>query len=332
MWSDERNGTGSGIVSDIDLAVSDFSGLSPLYSLAPFREFVDPSVLKEFTEATAASSLSEAAYAPEAGFALNREFGSYWYDLVAPASFSFAFRRLLERDGDTVTDTAVWEASSKSAAINLFGKMGAYPAASIFDSDEYHATIKGNVKYVSGESAPRINLQTQHLASFLSGDYDRLDAENRVYVNIIPSKTEWYETLSLERTMRVQRSWLLDLYRLALPKALAASIKSDAAAGASTDAGDGKKLSFISKYFEDIAAKDPVARTTFGLKVKVENEVTDDAAPDPSWSVEESYVAKVTVPERLTIVAKSDLTQTMDGDEKVFSFGGSITLGLTISF
>jgi hypothetical protein len=334
VWSDERDGAASGVLGDLELALSDFSGLGPLYASIPFYEFADPA----FPAAFEAASLSTGAatLAPEAGIVLSREYGSSWLDLVAPSALSFAYRRELERSDDTITDSGIWEATSKSAAINLFGVMGAYPTALPFDSDEYATSISGSITSISGESSPRLKLQVQQLASFFAGDFDRLDAENRVYLVTAPSKREWSETFSVDFTRREKRHWLLDLYGLALP-AMALSARGNAESGVSPSdgipgAGAAARLSIMSRYLEDLASRRPNARSNIGLEAQVKRVVTDAQAYDPSWSFEEYYEAKLTVPERLTVSAKATLTQDRDGEEETLSFGGSLTLGLTISF
>jgi hypothetical protein len=325
-WSDKRDGTGRDVAGDINLAVSDVADFEPLYASIPFYDLAAPSLLSEFETASADSSA--ATLAPETGIVFSREYGSAWYDLLLPASLAVAFRRELARSGDTITDSGIWEATLKAAAINLFGSMGAYPTSIPFQSDEYLVSITGSVTMIDGESSPRIKLQAQHLASFMSGESDKLEAENRVYVATTPSKREWSETLSLELTRRVQRHWLLDLYRIVIP----GTPSSISHAEGEQNVQEEKRLSIVSRYLEDIAARKPNARNTFGLDAQVKRTVTDDEAYDPSWSLEEYYEAKLTVPERLTVSAKTEFSQEKDGEEETLTFGGSFTLSLTISF
>ena len=335
-WADKREGCGSGFEGDAILALGDLADLAPLYSPNAFYEFGAASALSSFASATAATE--EATFYPEAGLTLSRQYGSYWYDLIAPASLSLAYRRELARSGDTITDAGVWDASFKTGALNLLGAEGAYPLTSLFDSDEYQATVQATVRSVAGESEPRLKIQAQHLATLLAGSYDKLNVENQLYVSTLPAKREWSEKLSVELSRRAERHWLIDLCGLVLPaKAAAPEPQADdaafeAGAEASAGQGDKPKLSIVSAYLQELAAAKPIARNTEGLNVTFKRIVTDDVAPPVTWSLEEYYEGKLTFPERLTIKAKGSLTQSRDGDTKILSFGGSLSLGLTITF
>lgn len=325
-WSERKDGTAHSMAGDLNLAFDDIADFEPLYVSIPFYDLTAASLLSDFEAASAGADA--ALLAPETGIVASREYGSRWYDLVIPASLAIAYRRELERADDTVTDSGIWEATLKAAAINLFGSMGAYPTSLPFQSDEYLSSVSGSITKIEGESSPRIKLQSQLLASFMTGESDKLEAENRVYVATTPSKREWSETLSLELTRRVQRHWLLDLYRIVIP----GTPSSISHAEGEQNVQEEKRLSIVSRYLEDIAARKPNARNTFGLDAQVKRTVTDDEAYDPSWSLEEYYEAKLTVPERLTVSAKTEFSQEKDGEEETLTFGGSFTLSLTISF
>ena len=315
-WTDARTGVGAGVLGDLELALGDFSSIPPFYSPLFFAELAGDQAASDFAAASGAAGPASALYSPETGLVLSREYGSRWYDLLAPSALSLAFRRELGRADASLTDSGSWILSSMTAALNLFGSQGSYPGRLPFESDEYLGSLQATIKNVARESAPRLLLQAQHLASFVSGP-DRLDAENRTYISTQPAKSDWSESLAFNLSRRVARHWLLDLYGLLLPAKAAAS---------------GGKNALASRYLEELRSRKPVARSVIGLKAAAKRAVTDAAAPDATWSVEERYEAKLTVPERLTATVKASLSQGRDGETGTLSFGGSLSVGLALSF
>ncbi|HRY54349.1 MAG TPA: hypothetical protein P5133_12405 [Spirochaetia bacterium] len=337
-WSDKRSGSAGSLSGDLDMAFVDIGGLEPLFSPALFLDLASSEAASSFEGAIDRDEIESASFAPETGLVLSRGFGSYWYDLILPASLSCAFRRELSLSGDSLTRAGVWEATARSGAINLFGTQGAYPSTDRFDGDEYQSVIQASLRSVEGESAPRLKIQAQHLVSLLAGASDRLNAENQIYVSTIPSKREWSESLSLEISRRADRHWLLDLYRLVLARsrgpedggAPASAEGSSGEGGAEEKAGG--KLSLVSAYLEELKKGSPVARNTAGIDIGLSRVVTDEESPPLSWTFEEYYEGKLTLPERLTLKARATLSQARDGEEDILSFGGELSLGLTISF
>jgi len=337
-YSDQRNGSADSLAGDANLSLSDLSGMPMLYENVPFAELVDGASSQNFAAQTggAQSPLPSASYTPEAGVLLSRNFGSSWYDLVAPSALSFAFQRQLVRSDATITDAAVWLATAKFAAVNLFGSQGAYPLGLPFDSDEYYATINGSISKYVGESSDRITLQSQHLATFYAGDANSLSAENRFSIATQPGQDQWAESLRFDLTRRVRRHWLFDLYRMVVPDTggSASGVAGDAGDTASGgDAGDGgDRFSIVSIYLRDLATRKPSVRTTIELMVSLQDTATDAASPPISWEFDENYIAKLTVPERLTLSAKGGLSQLRDGTTGLALFGFTLGLELTISF
>jgi hypothetical protein len=349
-YSDQRNGSSDSLAGDANLSLSDLSGLPMLYDNVPFAELVDGASSQNFAAQTggAQSPLPSASYTPEAGVLLSRNFGSNWYDLVAPSAMSFAFQRQLVRSEATITDAAVWLVTAKFAAVNLFGSQGAYPLGLPFDSDEYYATINGSISKYVGESSDRVTLQSQHLATFYAGDTNSLSAENRFSIATQPGQDQWAESLRFDLTRRVQRHWLFDLYRMVVPDRSGMGAASEAASGtaggaggfggggdaaSSGEAGDGSnRFSIVSIYLRDLATRKPNVRTTIEFLVSLQDTATDAAAPPISWEFDENYIAKLTVPERLTLSAKGGLSQLRDGTTGLALFGFTLGLDLTISF
>jgi hypothetical protein len=59
---------------------------------------------------------------------------------------------------------------------------------------------------------------------------------------------------------------------------------------------------------------------------------SDAAEYQPGWSFSESYEAKLTVPERLTIKVTTTFDQSLDDSTRVFTFGFLLSLNAVVSF
>ena len=124
--------------------------------------------------------------------------------------------------------------------------------------------------------------------------------------------------LSLSR--KEARHWLLDLYSMA-------------ASGAGRAPADGDaKASIASHYLRELATRTPGARTTLGIKGGLAGLRDDASAFSLGWSLSESYEAKLTVPERLTLKLAAEADQGVDVSTRAFSLGFGISVNAVISF
>ncbi|HET7839265.1 MAG TPA: hypothetical protein VFL04_05865, partial [Rectinemataceae bacterium] len=333
-WRDRRPGSAASLVGDLNTALDDLSSARLAYAGRPLSELSESRTRQEFEDQTAVGSdgLPFAFYAPELGLTLSRDFGSNWYDLLVPSSLSLARRRELERDASTVSDSAVWDSDLRFGSLNLFGAQGAYPLGLPFDSDEYFASIQASLTKVAGEAAERIKIQAQHLATFYAGEADRLDAENRISVSTQPGSSAWDERIRLSVSRRQTRHWLLDLYRMAVPGATAAAPSTAASSAAAPGAAADQGVSLVSLYLADLQGRSPNLRSIVELDASLSRTVTDAAKPGLTWGLAESYEAKLTVPERLTVSVKGALSQGEDGTTSVVEVDLTLSLAVTISF
>lgn len=109
------------------------------YAAAPGWELFVPLGDTPFEDET--ESLMGATYTPEVGIGLERSFGSRISDLYFPSSLDFAVNRNYAREEDSLTDQQEWSFGVTTAAINLFGRQGAYPTFDIYQSDEIRNTF-----------------------------------------------------------------------------------------------------------------------------------------------------------------------------------------------
>jgi hypothetical protein len=326
-WKDRREGAGYGLADDAARALADFADEPVYYASLPIAELVSSSRAEDFAAQT--SGVDQALLSAELGFSMSRAFGSRWYDLALPSALSAAFRRELSREGDSVADTGVWEASAKWSSVNLFGKLGAYPSGLSFDSDEYLGMMKASLAVPRGGAA-RLSIQSQALATLYAGASDRLDLDNRFSIDSAPGSGSWSEDLKVSVSRKVERHFLLGLYRLAVPAGRESADAVAAEAPAPTTSGG--KASVASRYLEGLASLEPVARSILSFSGGIEGRSGDAAGSRLGWRASESYEARVTLPETLTLKASASLTQSKEVSSGTLSLGFLLSIGATISF
>ena len=320
-WTDTWTALSGGIVGDAQAALGDLAAMPILYKSLPFVDLVSASTASDFASQTATTGnlLSAASLVPEAGIDLSREYGSQWYDFVTPSTLAFSYGRSLARAADQVTDTGLWSATAKFASVNLFGSMGAYPLGLPFESDEYLSTLQAKLQEPDGGGGPSLDLQFHGLATLHAGESDELDSDSKVSVSETPGDTDWAAALMLSLSRLVKRHWLLDLY----------SILMNSPAAVGNKAG---KVSLTSLYLSDLAAREPRLRSTVSMTAGLSGHQSDATAYLPGWNLAESYEAKLTVPERLTLKLDASLDQTLTASTQVLDLGFQLGMNVVISF
>ncbi len=321
-WDDTRSDSTNGIVNDAAAALQDFSALPVLYAGLPFAELGSAGTAAYFNAQTAPGglALTEADYTPEAGLSLSREYGSNWYDFLAPSALTFSYGRALKRAADQVTDAAVLSTTAKFASINLFGSMGAYPSKLPFDSDEYLSTLQASLQLPRDGSASSLSVLFHGLATLYAGEFDKLDSDSKVSLTQVPGTINWTGSLMLSLSRRVARHWLLDLYSLATKPAAAAKAVTSSTA------------SIASMYLSDLATRQPNLRSTISITGGLAGYKSDAIAYQPGWSFAEAYEAKLTVPERLTLKVDANLNQSLETSTQVLTLRFQLGVTADISF
>jgi hypothetical protein len=320
-WTDTRTALSGGMAGDAQDALGDFRGLPVLYKGLPFVELFSAGTAADFASQTATSSdpFSTASLVPELGLNLSREYGSRWYDLVAPSALTLSYGRALARAADQVTDTSVWTAAAKFASINLFGSMGAYPLGLPFNSDEYLSTLQAKLQEPNVGGISSLDLQFHGLATLYAGKSDRFDVDSKVSVTETPGDTDWSCSLMLSLSRLLQRHWLLDLYSLAMHPPTSGKDKA-------------KPVSIASLYLEDLGTRAPNLRSTVTLTGGLSGHASDATAYLPGWAFAESYEAKLTVPERLTLKVDAAFNQSLVAATQLLTLGFQLGIGAVISF
>jgi hypothetical protein len=337
-WKDQRNESGDSLVADADAALGDIAGLPVFYASVPFKEFFSSSTASDFADQTRSggAALPAANYLPELGIKMSRETGSSPIDLVAPEAVALSYGRSLSREEDTVTDASVWTTSAKCAAVNVFGSLGTTPLGLPFDSDEYLSTIQADLTKPRDGSASSYDILYHGLSTFYAGNAqaDRLDAESRFSMAVLPSSLNWSGSLSLSLSRRVERHWLLSIYNRAVkplpakPESLEPSLQTGTPSGEGTE----EEAAITSLYVSDLRSREPIMRSTWTLAGGLSGLRSDADAYQPGWSLAESYEAKLTVPERLTIKVTTAFNQSVDDSTRIFTLGFLLSLNAVISF
>ena len=110
-----------------------------LLSSPPVTEIFDDHALSSF--ATGSDGFDSAGYRPSLGLTLQRRFSSRLSDLIVPSFFSFESSRSYTREYDAVTSTFQTDTLATMTAVNLFGRIGAYPLFSWYESDEISTSL-----------------------------------------------------------------------------------------------------------------------------------------------------------------------------------------------
>ena len=325
VWKASAAGSGNGMADFAATALSSLASNAPFWSSVPLSELFGDGPLESFAEYTAARGIEKASYAPELGLAFARESGSSWVDLLVPSAMALAWRKQALRGDDSLTLAAILSITLKFEAVNVFGKMGAFPVATFFDSDEYSSAVQVQLKETSGEDLLRPVIILQNLATFYANDSrDSLAFDNRFSFARDASSTAWAEDLKLSLSLVSGRSWLLDLYRLAIGAAEARKARK-------TEATEGR-VTVLSSYAESLAGATPVARTIFMANGSAASTTTDAEGTEFGFEASESVEFRVTVPQKLSLSFKPAASQSRDADSGSFVFGLSLALSATISF
>ncbi len=154
----------------------DFSGLFSgfgekryLYASIPFAEFFDQATKSTFIESidtqSSAAATGDSYYKPEYSIEVNRPYGSRIVDLLLPFSLRFSLFRKLELEGTFHMDTIGWSMTSRSLALNLFGRLGSLGFIDFYRTDEFSDTItvQGEVERSTGHTMYSLGIQNSFL-------------------------------------------------------------------------------------------------------------------------------------------------------------------------
>jgi len=219
----------------------------------------------------------------------------------------------------------------KIQAVNVLGEAGSYPFLRGVESDEYRTSLQFEYGLSVGDALPSLSLVLQNLATFYgSGSRDSLNMDNRLSWKRDASTTAWSESLDLSLSLRRERSWLLDLYGLAIGVATKphnASIRAEAKAGAGASGPTA-----VSAWLQALGASSPVCRTILAVVADVDSTTDDGKANVLSLSASESATWKLVFKDLLSLGCTASLVQSRSGDTGIFVVGPKLELTATVSF
>jgi hypothetical protein len=158
------------------------------YASPPYVELFDTTAAGSFPAST--ETYETAAYSPEASLTLSRNSGSAVYNLFVPSEGSISFGRNRGREQDVVTDERLWKFHFRNTALNLFGRLGAYPLFYFYETGEFSTILDLTFELTPSYALDGVVLAVQNLL-FLKGAASwEFTLENRVDVTYEPDEED----------------------------------------------------------------------------------------------------------------------------------------------
>lgn len=183
---------GTGFGETFSIYGNDYAGQEYFYGSIPYSELFDNSTKETFREDT--EGIETARYNPEAFLSLSRKSGSRLLDLFLPSEGSISFGRILEREQDDIMSGREWDFRIRNTALNLFGRLGAYPFLSFYETEEISTIVDLSVDLSDTYSVTGVETVIQNLF-FIQGAADwELSIENRVDFSYAPGEDDVFST------------------------------------------------------------------------------------------------------------------------------------------
>lgn len=192
---EERYETETGFGGDYRRYGSALAEEKYLYTSAPFLELFQP--LDESRFAQIDGGRESAEYRPAIGLRAQRNFGSRLRDLLIPFRLEGDYGRRYERRDDSLRVRSDAQVSTTTLAVNLFGRLGAYPITDLYASDEFFGRITGQALF-GDENEYRATWETA--ARFFSGNDSALELENTY-------SASYTQMMDHENESEIEYSW-----------------------------------------------------------------------------------------------------------------------------
>jgi hypothetical protein len=135
---------------------------SYLYRQLPVVEIYAPAAKERFVEESA--TVASANYKPQIALSLERRPGSRLNSLYLPTLMQVSTARSFRKDGDLNDSLYLYSLTYRTNAINLFGRLGAYPTFRFYAIDELSNAVTVDLQYAEDTS---LESGTIHLENFL---------------------------------------------------------------------------------------------------------------------------------------------------------------------
>lgn len=162
---------------DLGVYGSAFAGQQYLATATPVAELFQSAGHIGFAGRSAGEPF--ARYTPRLGLSLERSFGSRLRDLVLPAAADLGIERAFTREEEAVTELQRFTASYTATAVNLFGRVGAYPTFDIYRTDEFSTSLSGGVERRFPAEETAVNGEVSSLVALFGEQENEFQLENR---------------------------------------------------------------------------------------------------------------------------------------------------------
>jgi len=160
------------LIEDIEKLKKDIFLNSYIGTGIPFKEMVGENLKDTFSLLT--QNYEQASYTPGFLINLSRNYGSRIIDLIAPSMLAVSFKRELNRDFNEIDDAYTAGLKLRSSALNLFGKLGAYPFFNFYSSDEFGNSLFLDMNFNGDYSVSKYSLSAEQYLTLFWGDNDTL--------------------------------------------------------------------------------------------------------------------------------------------------------------
>ncbi|RKX81601.1 MAG: hypothetical protein DRP57_11685, partial [Spirochaetes bacterium] len=160
------------LIEDIEKLKKDIFLNSYIGTGIPFKEMVGENLKDAFSLLT--QNYEQASYTPGFLINLSRNYGSRIIDLIAPSMLAVSFKRELNRDFNEIDDAYTAGLKLRSSALNLFGKLGAYPFFNFYSSDEFGNSLFLDMNFNGDYSVSKYSLSAEQYLTLFWGDNDTL--------------------------------------------------------------------------------------------------------------------------------------------------------------
>jgi hypothetical protein len=124
--------------------------------------------------------LGAASYTPSVSLGLQRPSGSRLVHLFVPSSAELGFERPLSREGDAVQDRRRVSVQATAQALNLFGRQGAYPVFSFYQSDEFTNELSFSVERNRTSDELSLDTSLRNLVRLFGREHREAELESNV--------------------------------------------------------------------------------------------------------------------------------------------------------
>jgi hypothetical protein len=145
--------------------------------------------------------VSRGYFAPTATVSLQRGYSSRLTDLLLPTSLDVTLGQKLERNGDLSSTTIILSPRLSSHALNLFGRLGAYPVLEFARTDAYSLSAAASLT-----GPPGAALRWTEVVAEASATVDGMGEEQLGFLHSF-KRQETDDTVSLTDSTQVSYTW-----------------------------------------------------------------------------------------------------------------------------